>query len=131
MMKSHISYYAALIALLVVMNAAMAFGQSHDASTANAEVCAGMIVAINDRSEGDNRFAKSEYRHQENVNEQRPSTNGLMVAEDMRCRGCRGKCKADNLRCRSQCVGDDTCLAQCEERSSKCETLCKQLFQCQ
>jgi hypothetical protein len=55
----------------------------------------------------------------------------VMVAQDMRCRQCRGKCKAEDLRCRSQCLGEGPCLAHCEERSSKCETMCKQIFQCE
>ncbi len=55
----------------------------------------------------------------------------VVVAEDMRCRQCRGKCKAEELRCRSQCVGEGACLAHCEERLNQCEAMCKQLFQCE
>jgi hypothetical protein len=62
--------------------------------------------------------------------EQQPSTNGLMVAEDMHCRQCHGKCTADTLRCRSQCLNDTACLAHCEERSNRCTAMCKQVFQC-
>jgi hypothetical protein len=54
-----------------------------------------------------------------------------MVAEDMRCRQCHGKCSADSLRCRSQCASDSTCLVHCEERTRNCESMCKQIFQCQ
>lgn len=63
--------------------------------------------------------------------DQQPSTTEVLVAEDMRCRQCRGKCTAEDLRCRSQCSGEDSCLAHCNERSSKCEAMCKQIFQCQ
>jgi hypothetical protein len=57
--------------------------------------------------------------------------DGMLVAEDMRCRQCHGKCTADSLRCRSQCLNDSVCLEHCEERSSKCTAMCKQVFQCQ
>jgi hypothetical protein len=53
------------------------------------------------------------------------------VAEDMRCRQCHGKCSADSLRCRSQCASDSPCLVHCEERTRNCESMCKQIFQCQ
>lgn len=67
----------------------------------------------------------------EGINDQRPSTNGLMVAEVMQCRQCRGKCAALNLQCRSQCLSDSACLVLCQEQSSQCETTCKQIFQCE
>jgi hypothetical protein len=57
--------------------------------------------------------------------------DGMLVAEDMRCRQCHGKCTTDSLRCRSQCLNDSACLEHCEERSSKCTAMCKQVFQCQ
>lgn len=63
--------------------------------------------------------------------DQPPSTTKVLVAEDMRCRQCRGKCKAEDLRCRSQCAREDGCLAHCNEQLSKCETMCKQIFQCE
>ena len=63
--------------------------------------------------------------------EQRRPVNDLIVAEDMRCRQCHGKCSADSLRCRSQCASDGSCLVHCEERTRNCESLCKQVFQCQ
>lgn len=70
MEKSHAGHYGALIALMIVMNAAMAFGQSHGAATADAALGAEMIAVINDMSAGGSRFVKSEYRHQDNLNEQ-------------------------------------------------------------
>lgn len=57
--------------------------------------------------------------------------SGVLVVEDMHCRQCHGKCEADNLRCRSQCLNDTTCLDHCEARSTKCTGMCKELFQCQ
>ena len=131
MEKSHIGHYGALIGLVVVMNAAMAWGQSNDAATTDRPLREEMTAYIEYTSEGCSTFMRSEYRYREAVNEQRPSTNGVMVAEDMRCRQCRGKCKAEDLRCRSQCAGEGPCLADCKERSSKCETMCKQVFQCE
>jgi len=131
MEKSCIGRCGALIMLLVVMYWAMAWGHLADAATADALSHAEMIAAVTTTSVECSKGVSFGYRHQENVNEQRPSTNGLMVAEDMRCRGCRGKCKAENLKCRSQCAGEDACLAHCEEQLSKCETMCQQLFQCE
>lgn len=124
MENSCIRHCGALIAL--VMNAAMAWGQSNAGASVHTE----MIAAINDMSVGCSRFVGSEYRYKDDANEQRLSINGVVVAEDMRCRQCRGKCKAEDLRCRSQCAGVGGCLAHCEERASKCETMCKQIFQC-
>lgn len=131
MKKSHIGRCSALIALVVVMNAAMTWGQSNDAATADAKLHAEMITVINDMAAGCGTSINPEYRHGNDVNEPWPSTNGVLVAEGMRCQQCRGKCKAEDLRCRSQCAGESGCLAHCDERSSKCETICKQVFQCQ
>lgn len=131
MEKSYVGRCGALIAFVIMMNAAMAFGQSHDAATADASFHAEMIPAVKDTSVACSRFVRSGYQSEGDISERRPSINGVMVVEDMRCRQCRGKCKAEDLRCRSQCVGESACLAQCEERSSKCETMCKQVFQCE
>lgn len=79
-------------------------------------------------SVGPDRTASS---MREGINDQRPSTNGLMVAEVMQCRQCRGKCTAVNLQCRSQCASDSACLVQCQERSRQCDATCKQIFQCE
>lgn len=128
MEKSHIGRYGALIALVVVMNAAMAWEQPNDAATADGTLHAEMLADIKVIAAGCGRFVESEYRCKEDVDQQRPSTYGVMVAEYMSCQQCRGKCKAEDLRCRSQCLGESTCLAHCEERSSNCETMCKQIF---
>lgn len=129
MENSHAGHYGAL-ALVVLMHAVMAWGQSNDVATADAALHAEMLIAIKDMSAGCSRFVESENRYKEDVIEQRRSTNGV-VAEDMRCRQCRGKCRAEDLRCRSQCAGEAACLAHCEDRSSKCETMRKQIFQCE
>jgi hypothetical protein len=131
MEKSYIGRCGFLIALVVMMNAAMVWGQSNDAATADGPLREEMIADIKDLSAGCSTFVRPEYRYRNDINKQRPPTNGILVAEDMRCRQCRGKCTAENLRCRSQCSGDSACLAQCEERSSRCETICKQIFQCE
>jgi hypothetical protein len=131
MEKSHIGYYGALIGLVVVMNAAMAWWQPNDTATVDGPLPEEKIADIKDMSARCSGFVRSDYRYKEDVNEQRPSINGVVVAEDMRCRQCRGKCKAEDLRCRSQCAGEGACLAHCEERSSKCETMCTQIFQCE
>lgn len=129
--KAHIGRYGVLIALVVVMNVAMVWGQSNDITTADGPLCEEMIADVKEMSAGRNTFARSEYRFSDDLNRQRPLTNGVMVAEDMRCRQCRGKCKAEELRCRSQCASENVCLVRCEERSSNCEAMCKQIFQCE
>ena len=130
MEESRIGHYGGLIGLMVVMNAAMAWGQSKDVATADVALHAEMIGTIKDMSAGCGTSVNPEYRYGNDVNDQRRSTNGVVVAEDMRCRQCRGKCKAEDLRCRSQCLGDSACLARCEERTSTCETMCEQVFSC-
>jgi hypothetical protein len=131
MKKSQVGRYQFLLALVVIVNAGMVWAQSNATQTADGPVPEGMIAFITDTSAGSSTFARQKYPYSENVNEPQLSSNGVMVAEDMRCRQCRGKCAADNLRCRSQCIGDSACLVQCEERSSKCEEMCKQIFQCE
>lgn len=121
----------ALIALVVMMNAAVVLGQSHEVGIADEPIREETVADIKDRSAECSMVARSENWYQENVREQRPSTKGVLVAEEMRCRQCRGKCSAENLRCRSRCSGDSACLAHCEERSSKCEVMCRQIFQCE
>jgi hypothetical protein len=130
MEKSHIGRYGFLIALVVMMNAGMV-AQSNDTATADGPLREDMIAYIKDTSAECSTFMRPEYRYSEDVNEQRLSINGVMVAEDMRCRQCRGKCAADNLRCRSQCASDSACLVHCGERSSNCEAMCKEIFQCE
>ena len=120
MEKPYIGRCGFLIALAVFMNVGMVWAQANEEK----------VASVNDLSAGCSTFMGPDDRYRENVKDQRLSTNGVMVAEDMRCRQCRGKCTADNLRCRSQCLGDSTCLAQCDERKSTCEVTCKQLFSC-
>jgi hypothetical protein len=127
----HFRRYGAFIALVVVMNSVIVWGQSNVMATADASLPAEMTVALKDMTAGCGRFLRSEHRYKDDVNEQRPSISGAMVAEVLRCPQCRGKCKAEELRCRSQCAGEGTCLANCEGRSSKCEAMCKQIFQCE
>lgn len=132
MKKSHSRGHGAIIVFVVVLNAAMVLRQSKSAATADASLPVEMIAALNNMSAGCSMFVSSEHQYyKEDVDEQRLSANGVMVAEDMRCLQCRGKCKAEDLKCRSQCAGEGVCLAHCEERSSKCEVICKQLFQCE
>ena len=121
MEKAHTGRYSFLIALVVLMNVGMVWAQ------ANEEKGTSIKETLTECS----TVTSIEYEHTKDINDQRLSTNGVMVAEDMRCRQCRGKCTAENLRCRSQCLGDSTCLAQCEERSSTCGATCKQLFSCE
>ncbi|MFO0698262.1 MAG: hypothetical protein U0236_03455 [Nitrospira sp.] len=129
--KSCIGGWSALIALVVMMNAAMAWGRTNSAVTVDAPSHVEMITAINDMSAECSTFMSAEFLYGKDVKDQRPSTNGVMVAEDMRCRQCRGKCKAEDPKCRSQCAGESACLAHCEELSSTCEAMCKQIFQCE
>lgn len=121
MEKPHIGRYGFLIALVVLVNVGMVWAQANEEK----------VASINETPAECSTVTSLEYRHTKDVNEQRPATDGVMVAEDMRCRQCRGKCTADNLRCRSQCLGDSACLAQCTEMKSTCEVTCKQLFSCE
>lgn len=131
MEQTHVGHYSAFIALVVVMNAAIVWGQPNAMATADAALPAEITVAFKDMTAECGRFLRSEYQYKGDVNEPRLSINGVMVADVMRCPQCRGKCKAEDLRCRSQCAGEGACLANCEERLSKCETMCKQIFQCE
>ena len=124
--KLHTGRYGFLIALVVLVNAGMVWALTTDGPPREA-----MMASVNDPPAGCTTFMGPEDRYRENVNERQPATDRVMVAEDMRCRQCRGKCTADNLRCRSQCLGDSACLAQCDEMKSTCEVTCKQLFSCE
>ena len=108
-----------LIAIIVMMHTERAWTQSIDSSPSDDPVRIERAAALKETHTSCNSFA-----------EQPPSPNGVMVAEDMHCRQCHGKCTADTLRCRSQCLNDTACLAHCEERSSQCTEMCKQVFQC-
>jgi hypothetical protein len=131
METTHIGRVPVLIAFVVMMNTALVWGQSNGTSIANEPLPEVMIADSKDKSTGCSPFARSEYRELDAINKQRPLVNGVLVAEDMRCRQCRGKCSAENLRCRSQCSGDSACVAHCEERSSTCGVMCRQMFQCE
>ena len=140
MVKSWAGYYGFLIPLVVLLNAGKVWAQSNDASPFDSPLPSEMITSIKETSNWCGTFTKPDYRYgkseadggetQNDVTEQRPSPNRMMVTEDMRCRQCHGKCTADSLRCRSQCLSDSACLVHCEERSSKCNEMCKQIFQC-
>ena len=153
MKKLPVARSGLVLVLVVLLNAGMVWAQSHDASDDDPSRHEAMVAFIQDRAAKCRPFQSPGYRdedrnetrgveewsatsdivrEQEGITEPRPSVNdGVMVAEDMRCRQCRGKCAADSLRCRSQCAGNSACLAHCEERTEKCEALCKQLFQCE
>lgn len=132
MEKSYSRHYGSLIILVIVINAAMVWGQSNDNAIADKPSWEETVAGINEMSGGCSTFMSSEYLYGNDVKkDQWPSINGVMVAENMRCRQCRGKCKAEDLRCRSQCVSESPCLVDCDERWSKCETMCKQVFQCE
>ena len=138
--KSQVGSCGFLIALAVMVNAGIVLAQSNGIPTADRPFPEEMISFINETSTACDTFTKAEHRYrardedaqetQKGITEQRSSINGVMVTEDMRCRQCRGKCAAESLRCRSQCADDSACLVHCEERSSKCEEICKQIFQC-
>ena len=128
---SQVGRYQILIALVVIVNTGMAWAQSNDRMTADGPLADSLTAFTKETSIGCSTFARYEYELTEELSEQRPSINGVMVADDMRCRQCRGKCTADNLRCRNQCLGDSACLAQCDEMKSTCETTCKQLLSCE
>ena len=156
MEQSQIERYGWIIVLMVMVNVGMVWAQANDTPAADSsgyEEMAAVIPATaaecrplprhayrdEDRTEtwGEREPAATSdaLREQEGIPEPRPLADGVMdgvmVAEDMRCRQCRGKCAADSLRCRSQCAGDSTCEIHCQERTEKCEALCKQVFQCE
>lgn len=109
--------FGCLLALMVMIHTGMVWAQE------NAEI----MVSL----KGPSPVMSAVERCVERMSAQRLSSDGVMVAEDMRCRQCRGKCAADNLRCRSQCLGNDACLTQCDEQKSVCEATCKQIFSCE
>jgi hypothetical protein len=152
MKKSQAKRHGLVIVLVVTVNAGIVWAQSNDAPTADWFVHEELVAFIQytttecrplpsheyrdeyrneTRGETERAATNDAVREQEGITEPRPSANGAMVAEDMRCRQCRGKCAADSLRCRSQCAGDSACLDHCQERTDKCEALCKQIFQCE
>jgi len=139
--KSQARLYSVFIALLVMVNPGTHRAQANHTSPFESLVMSEMMIASsNETSTWCSTFATPWYRdeHPEVTNgkvwndiTEKPVIDGMMVAEDVRCRQCHGKCETDGLRCRSQCLSDNACLVHCEERSSKCTAMCKQLFQCQ
>ena len=140
MNTSQARLYGVFLALLVMLNAGTIWAQTNDTSPSENFVASDMIASRSQTSAWCGTFAKPwDHDSQPEVKygkvridvTEKPDINGMMVAEDMRCRQCHGKCEADSLRCRSQCLSDSACLVHCEERSSKCTAMCKELFQCQ
>ena len=130
-----------VVAFILMMQMEMVWSQVNTPSPSDSAPPGGIIAVIKKTSAwcGASTNVESRYgapeketgRMQQDITGPQASDASVVVAEDMHCRQCHGKCAADNLRCRSQCLEDSTCLAHCEERSSKCTTMCKQVFQCQ
>ena len=118
-----------VIALVAVLSTQMVFARPNDTPTGHLALPDETIAIVHERSTVCDPAARREF--QQDSDKQRGQVDGVMVAEDMRCRQCHGKCSADSLRCRSQCVSDSPCLVHCEERTRNCESMCKQIFQCQ
>lgn len=118
-----------LIVLVTVLSTDMVLGRLSDTSTEYVPSPDRMSAIVHDRSAACGTTARPEF--QQDGDKPRGQVDGVMVAEDMRCRQCQGKCSADSLRCRSQCASDSPCLVHCEERTRNCESMCKQIFQCQ
>ena len=138
--KPQARLHGVFISLLVMLNAGTITAQTNEILPSESLVTSDLIASSNETSTWCGTFAKPWYRDAQpevkygklrSDGTEKPAINGMMVAEDMRCRQCHGKCEADTLRCRSQCLSDSACLVHCEERSNKCTTMCKQLFQCQ
>lgn len=130
-----------ILGLLVTVQAGAVWAQSNEKSPPDSLLRGGTIATIEETLTRCGTLTNVEYRYgepeksadkiQHDVTQPLSSGNDVMVAEDMRCRQCHGKCSADNLRCRSQCLNDSACMTHCEERSTKCTEMCKQIFQCQ
>lgn len=110
-----------LLALMLIANTGPVWAQANEE----------MVGSVTDTPAECGTFVGRESRFTADTRVLRTVSNGVMVAEDMRCGQCRGKCAAGNLRCRSQCLGDAACLAQCDAQKSACEQMCKQLFSCE
>lgn len=127
--KPQIGGLGLLIAFVAVLSTDMVLARLIDTSTENVPSTDRMSAIVHDRSAACGTTTRPEF--QQDGNDPRGQVDGVMVAEDMRCRQCHGKCSADSLRCRSQCASDSPCLVHCEERTRNCESMCKQIFQCQ
>lgn len=122
-----------IVVVLIVVSAScpsLAIGQSTDSINASGPLREEGIADIKEMFVGCGAFVRPEYKDGNDINEPRPSANGVMAVEDMRCRQCWGKCKAESLRCGSQCVGDPDCFERCQERTVNCEVMCKRIFRC-
>ena len=125
MEKSLVERSGLVIVLVVMLNAGMVWAQSHDTRAADASWHEASVAFIIDTAAECRPFPSHEYRdedrnetrgetepestgyavrEQEGITDQRPPADGVMVAEDMRCRQCRGKCAADSL---ARIVHDD------------------------
>ena len=129
MRKPQIWRVGLLITLVAVLNTEMVLAQPTDTPIGTLPLPHEAMAIVHHRSIVCGPATRLEF--QQDSDEPRGEVDGLMVAEDMRCRQCHGKCSADSLRCRSQCAGDGPCLVHCEERTRNCEALCKQIFQCE
>ena len=127
--KPQIGGLGLLIAFVAVLSTDMVLARLIDTSTENVPSPDRMSAIVHDRSAACGTTTRPEF--QQDGNDPRGQVDGVMVAEDMKCRQCHGKCSADSLRCRSQCASDSPCLVHCEERTRNCESMCKQIFQCQ
>jgi hypothetical protein len=127
--KPQIGGLGLLIALVAVLSTEMVLARLIDTPTDNRPSPDRAMAIVHDRSAACGTTTRPEF--QDDGDEPRRQVDGVIVAEDMRCRQCHGKCSADSLRCRSQCASDSPCLVHCEERTRNCESMCKQIFQCQ
>lgn len=121
-----------VVVLMVVLAGypSLAMGQSMDSINTSGPLREEVIADIKEMFVGCGAFARPEYRDGDDINEHRPPASGVVAAEDMRCRQCRGKCMAESLRCGNQCAGDPDCFERCQERTANCEVMCKRIFRC-
>ena len=125
MEQSPVERYGLMIVLLVMVNVGMVWAQANDTPAADGSWHEEMVAFITDTATECRALPRHEYRdeywngargeeepeaitytvrEQEGITEPRPPADGVMVAEDMRCRQCRGKCAADSL---ARIVHDD------------------------
>ena len=106
--KPQIGGLGLLIALVAVLSTEMVLARLIDISTENVPSPDRTSAIVRDRSAACGTTTRPEF--QQDDNQPRGQVDGVMVAQDMRCRQCHGKCSADSLRCRSQCASDSPCL---------------------
>ena len=129
MAKSQIGRVGLLIALVAMLSTEMALARPNDSPAGSLPLPDETGAIVHEGLTVCGAVTRPEF--QQDSDEQRGQVGGVIVAEDMRCRQCHGKCSADSLRCRSQCASDSPCLVHCEERTRNCESMCKQIFQCE